>query len=358
MYSAYNKLFYDALKEGIDINDIFTSGKATDFWEQYMLNSFQFSAAKNRSEMKILQSEVFDSNKNKRSFSEFKNLPEVQQAMEQFNGSEWWLRTEYDLASRGAVMVDKWQNEIMKDKDLFPYAIYRTAGDNRVREEHAELDGLKFSLDSDDAAMLYPPNGWNCRCTWETTDNGEGVLSDKQTKEYLRDEIAPEFQSNVAKDGIFPSDKHSYLDVLPSANDANYEMFGAKIDKFTKLNTKYYSDYAVKLTSDEWKNKNNDIVFKNTEWSLNVFLEQNTLKKLAKKSRGIENIKSTIEKPHEIWARWQDPKNQKVVIMNYFAHDKNYSYIVETTGGYVTDAYFRQHNDSKQLRMTGIKLMK
>jgi SPP1 gp7 family putative phage head morphogenesis protein len=46
-----------------------------------------------------------------------------------------------------------------------PFWTYRTAGDDRVRPAHAALDG--FSARNDDVVWhrLYPPCGYNCRCT-------------------------------------------------------------------------------------------------------------------------------------------------------------------------------------------------
>lgn len=41
---------------------------------------------------------------------------------------------------------------------------YVTVGDNRVRDEHAALDGLTRPKDDPIWKTLWPPNGWNCRC--------------------------------------------------------------------------------------------------------------------------------------------------------------------------------------------------
>lgn len=41
---------------------------------------------------------------------------------------------------------------------------YVTVGDDRVREEHAELDGVTLPKDDPFWEKYWPPNGWNCRC--------------------------------------------------------------------------------------------------------------------------------------------------------------------------------------------------
>jgi SPP1 gp7 family putative phage head morphogenesis protein len=57
-----------------------------------------------------------------------------------------------------------------------PYWMYRTAGDDRVRPAHAALDG--FAAKALDVVWhrLYPPCGYNCRCT--VTAEGPGDVPD------------------------------------------------------------------------------------------------------------------------------------------------------------------------------------
>lgn len=46
-----------------------------------------------------------------------------------------------------------------------PYWKYVTAGDNKVRESHAEMDGRVYRADDPIWNTWYPPNGFKCRCT-------------------------------------------------------------------------------------------------------------------------------------------------------------------------------------------------
>lgn len=41
---------------------------------------------------------------------------------------------------------------------------YSTAGDDRVRPSHEELDGMTLPVDAPEWETLAPPNGYNCRC--------------------------------------------------------------------------------------------------------------------------------------------------------------------------------------------------
>lgn len=48
--------------------------------------------------------------------------------------------------------------------DVLPYGQYMTVGDDRVRPEHAILDGFTARMEDRVWRKIYPPNGFNCRC--------------------------------------------------------------------------------------------------------------------------------------------------------------------------------------------------
>ena len=62
-----------------------------------------------------------------------------------------------------AEMAGKWES-FLRDGDRY-YLQYRTAGDGRVRPEHAALHGVTLPMTDSFWEEFYPPNGWNCRCT-------------------------------------------------------------------------------------------------------------------------------------------------------------------------------------------------
>lgn len=49
------------------------------------------------------------------------------------------------------------------DPELWGFE-YLTVGDDRVRVEHEELDGIARKKDDPFWTKFWPPNGWNCRC--------------------------------------------------------------------------------------------------------------------------------------------------------------------------------------------------
>ena len=72
------------------------------------------------------------------------------------------IRTQTQLAySAGRWKAERLDSDI--DDMLWGYK-YVTAGDSRVREEHANLDGVTLPKDHPFWNTFMPPNGFNCRC--------------------------------------------------------------------------------------------------------------------------------------------------------------------------------------------------
>ena len=73
------------------------------------------------------------------------------------------LRAEYQHASQVAQMAAHWA-DIERDGDRYDLQ-YRTVGDDRVRPEHRDLDGVTLPPSDPFWQSYYPPNGWGCRCS-------------------------------------------------------------------------------------------------------------------------------------------------------------------------------------------------
>lgn len=76
----------------------------------------------------------------------------------------WRTRVIYDTNLRTARMAGRWA-QYQRVKDRRPYLQYQTAGDARVRPEHASWDNTVLPIDSPWWDTHYPPNGYGCRCT-------------------------------------------------------------------------------------------------------------------------------------------------------------------------------------------------
>jgi SPP1 gp7 family putative phage head morphogenesis protein len=93
-----------------------------------------------------------------------------------------YLEAEYEFAVSSSEMAAKWS----EFGESTRYELqYRTAGDNRVREEHAALNTITLPKEDPFWMHYMPPNGWNCRCTvvevlkdkYESSDSEKAIKS-------------------------------------------------------------------------------------------------------------------------------------------------------------------------------------
>lgn len=89
-----------------------------------------------------------------------------------------YLYAEYNHAVGTSLMAAKW-HDFEQDSDRYDLQ-YRTANDERVREEHALLHNTTLPASDPFWDKYYPPNGWNCRCTVVQVRKGKYPTSDPQ----------------------------------------------------------------------------------------------------------------------------------------------------------------------------------
>lgn len=82
---------------------------------------------------------------------------------------------------------------------------YRTAGDGKVRPEHAGLNGVTLPMDDGFWDHYYPPNGWNFRCTVVQVLRTDNVPTDREealrrAKNALRGDKKGMFRFNPGKE--------------------------------------------------------------------------------------------------------------------------------------------------------------
>lgn len=165
-------------------------------------NVFVFSGFKTYQTLRAASDMLMDEHGQPRSFADFRDR--VQQIDETYNVQ--YLRAEYQHAVACMQMAQKWM-DAQANKDIYPFAKYVTAGDERVRPVHEREDGVVEPLDASYWHIWWPPNDWGCRCDVE-------LLATMPTgaKRALPDALPPRtmFAGNVGVDGvIFPS-THPY----------------------------------------------------------------------------------------------------------------------------------------------------
>jgi SPP1 gp7 family putative phage head morphogenesis protein len=106
-------------------------------------------------------------------------------------GSDRRLRTIYHTNIQTAYMAGRYKRMVSNATDR-PYWKYVAIVDGRTRKKHRELDGKVFRWDDPIWRLIFPPNGFGCRCRVEALtetefqalgielSNSEGMLVTKE----------------------------------------------------------------------------------------------------------------------------------------------------------------------------------
>ena len=160
------------------LNSSFKEVSMSDIMRRRLEESnYIFSGMKTFHELNEAFPSLLDENGNRKPFERFLN--DVRKIDSKYNGN--YLRAEYNFVNSSAVMAAKWE-EFKQYGDRY-YLQYRTAGDKRVRPEHAALNRVTLPITDSFWETFFPPNGWNCRCTvvqvrkskYEATDHDEAM---------------------------------------------------------------------------------------------------------------------------------------------------------------------------------------
>ncbi|MBR1991122.1 MAG: minor capsid protein [Bacteroidales bacterium] len=137
-------------------------------------NIFLFSGFKTHHELVEASRMLKDDKGGFKPFNQF--LKDVETINNTYNRN--YLNAEYNFATASTQMAVKWK-EWEADGDDYDLQ-YRTAGDDRVREEHAALDGVTLPPSDPFWNHYLPPNGWNCRCTTVQVRKGKYPQSNSE----------------------------------------------------------------------------------------------------------------------------------------------------------------------------------
>ncbi len=135
---------------------------------------FVFSGLKTHAELTQARSFLKDSKGNVTPYHQFEQ--KVIQLNKSYNKN--YLEAEYEFAVHSAQSVERWEN-LNDDEDRY-YLQYRTAGDNKVREEHQSLNEITLPKGDPFWSQYYPPNGWRCRCVAVEVLARKNTLSDSK----------------------------------------------------------------------------------------------------------------------------------------------------------------------------------
>lgn len=121
-------------------------------------DAFIFSELKAHAELTEARSYLKDEKGNVTPYHKFEQ--KVLKLNEKYNKN--YLEAEYEFAVHSSQSAANWAN-LQENTDRY-WLEYRTAGDERVRQEHDALRGTCLPKNDPFWQEYYPPNGWRCRC--------------------------------------------------------------------------------------------------------------------------------------------------------------------------------------------------
>lgn len=121
-------------------------------------DAFVFSGLKAHAQLTEARSLLNDENGNIKPYYKFEQ--DILKLNEKYNTT--YLEAEYGFAVASSQSAANWSN--LQDNTDRYLLQYRTAGDEKVRASHAQLNGTTLPKDDPFWFSYYPPNGWRCRC--------------------------------------------------------------------------------------------------------------------------------------------------------------------------------------------------
>ncbi|MDY0104408.1 MAG: DUF935 family protein [Lentimicrobium sp.] len=304
-----------AISEGLG-GKSFNYDDSKNVLQSYLQNNiYRFAAAKCLTELLEFRNAMIDPATGEIiSFSKYKQII----ANKGYLFSTAYLNAEYNIALQSSIMAHKWESIDSV------YLEYSTVGDEHVRLSHREWDGHTFLKSDPIWNIIYPPNGWGCRCTVVpgVAKNYNGA-STKEYKEKSEDRINnPLFENNVGKSRVIFKGDHPYFLAAKSkkAKVLDYIQYG--MPHHDNIGTVIMQSDYVKTSLEEyhawWKqqsNGDNDNIIIEDKLGNTILFDGNKknmpdygkfkdhiLKK--KKENRFEyatNFPEIVQKPDEIW---------------------------------------------------------
>lgn len=303
-------------------------------------NIMHFSAAKTLSEIRQLNE----------AFRESKSYEEFAKAAKSICGkyNDSWQRAEYATATLTAESASNYRRLAAK-KTLYKYWQFRTVGDDRVRKEHEELDGL--TLPSTDPAWdkLWPPLGFRCRCSVipllaHEVDVDMVKRSKESLQEFFKSEewkkvAAQHFDTNPGKRSEIFSKDQMYIRKFPHVaakmmNKIPPATWGVEqsIDKCIKQSNIQRPVYKG-TAEDWWSNVKKTDANKNEIWEIQDYFGRtwsmgrrdfdihttNRVKSRAFRTAYLTAVEDILKSPDEVWlnSEWKDREKSENKLDNW-----------------------------------------
>jgi len=206
-YRTANQILNSA-SQAFNASDLISFTRESELFEQFTDNVYRFSAAKQYQQVRQMSTMITQSRDNAvAEFAKFRQKAEV--IFDEYNVN--YLKTEVATAtsqSQNALEFVRFEEQA----DDFPFLRYETQRDDRVRDEHKNLDGIVKRVDDPFWNDYMPANGWNCRCFVTPLESAE-VTPDYDIT-ITDDDVEKDFRFNPARTGyIFHEERHPYFSV-------------------------------------------------------------------------------------------------------------------------------------------------
>jgi SPP1 gp7 family putative phage head morphogenesis protein len=217
-------------------------------------NTFVFSGFKTFHAMREIGLSLVNDKGEIKPYAEFQE--DVLKLNNRYNRN--YLYAEYKHAVGTSQMAAKWA-AMEQDGDRYLLQ-YRTAEDNRVREDHAAMNGITLPPSDPFWDKYYPPNGWGCRCTAVQVRRGKYAESDPAHAMLLGDnstEAAKQqmFRFNPGKQmKLFPP-KHPYYKAPEAVKQVVNDMATEHEFEYIRRRVKEIREYMADHLSDPLVNE-------------------------------------------------------------------------------------------------------
>lgn len=289
-------------------------------------NVFGFSGAKNRQQMEELRDMLIDENGKIKAFSQYKN--DVKAVYDKYNAT--WLEAEYNHAVASGQMASRWL-QIQQDKDVYKLLRYETIKDERVRPQHAALQGITKPVDDPFWRNWYPPNGWNCRCDVSQHIDGK-ITTEQQVGETVKGMKRQDmFKNNVGETGAVFPDGQSYFQFTDPNKLSATGNYGLKEPKEFYVDPSKLPQKAEPLKDEndyrdwwdsmvkKYKGKDGAFAVKDINGDRILFNDVNHIlaKPEEKRYEYSNNIIDVVTNPDEVYDTLKDGKLNRIYIKYY-----------------------------------------
>lgn len=175
---------YKVFDETIRDNDI-----PEEMREKLQNDAFIFSGLKTHSQLLEASTMLLDKEGKIRSFEQF--AQDFNKVNKKYNQN--YLEAEWQFAISSSQSAANWAKV---DKTGRYNLQYRTANDDKVRDQHRALHDITLPKDDEFWSSYYPPNGWRCRCRVVEVLKDKYELSNSETALQLGEKATTQIGAN------------------------------------------------------------------------------------------------------------------------------------------------------------------